>query len=37
VKQSIRGVNMEKFLGISPRICWNFSMKMSENFLGIFP
>jgi hypothetical protein len=28
---------MEKFLGIFPRICRNFSMNMSENFLGIIP
>jgi hypothetical protein len=27
---------MEKFLGIFPRIGRNFSMNMSENFLGIF-
>jgi hypothetical protein len=37
VKQNIRGVNIEKFLGIFPRIGWNFSMNMSEHFLGIIP
>jgi hypothetical protein len=44
VKQNIRGVNIEKFLRLFPRICWNFSricrnfsMHMSENFLRIFP
>jgi hypothetical protein len=37
VKQNIRGVNMEKILGIFLRIGRNFSMKMWENFLGIFP
>jgi hypothetical protein len=36
VKQNIRGVNLEKFLGIFPRTCQNFPMNMSENFLGIF-
>jgi hypothetical protein len=37
VKQNIQQVNMEKFLEIFPRIGRNFSMHMSENFLGILP
>jgi hypothetical protein len=40
VKQNIQGVNMEKFLGIFPRICRNFSenrLEFFHEYVGKFP
>jgi hypothetical protein len=40
VKQNIRGVNMEKFLGIFPSICRNFPenrLEFFHEYVGKFP